>query len=139
MTYAAGVKTRVRWSWSGSRLSALSGSPRLATSPVPGPVPGEVEFPRACAIPHRHRCGHRRTKLRREDDAEDRPLSRYGRGTAAERQGEGAAASDARRAGRAPRLDVIKNGSHAKTVEPRRNAGAFSAALRLCVRQSFPD
>src|SRR4051812_22606074 len=34
------------------RVSALSGSPKLATSPVPG----EVESPVACAAPNRHRC-----------------------------------------------------------------------------------
>jgi hypothetical protein len=43
--------------WSALRLSALPGSLRLATSPVPG----EVELSTLCAIPLRQRCACPRT------------------------------------------------------------------------------
>jgi len=60
------------------RLGALSGSLRLATSPVPG----EVECSGACAYPHRHRYACLAKQPAGRATADAATLARYGRGLA---------------------------------------------------------
>jgi Subtilase family len=86
---------RIRGGTATLRRGALSGSLKLATSPVPGPVPGEVMTPGpAPTRPALKPLASRH--VRRPHRCVGHPLARYGRGTGAERQGEGAEAADAR-------------------------------------------